>query len=344
MKNNKRIINLIILFIVIALVMYFALKDDFTGVIKQLTNINIVYLGLGLLFLAVSLIFRSLIFYRLVKRFNKDYTFANSFKLRVITQLFDAITPFASGGQPYQVYDLKKHNVSLTNGANVVVEDFIIFQIAYIILSVFVLVYNYFFHVFSTIDFLKTLVIIGFCINLFIFSTILLLSFSKNISKAIMKFGIMCLNALGIVKDKQKQYERWEISIESYNANFKLLFQNKKELINLSFMSIISVGFLYAIPFFIVLGAGYKDLSFVDSFVATTHTMIAASFVPIPGGTGGMEYAFSEIYNNFIIGPTLVAVLLTWRFITYYLGMILGSILLMFNRKKRRCYEKISNS
>ena len=93
MKKHKRKINLIILFIVIGLVMYFAFKDDFSGVINQLVNIKITYLILGIVFLLLSWLFRSIIFYRLVKRFNANYKFSSSLSLRILTHLFDAITP-----------------------------------------------------------------------------------------------------------------------------------------------------------------------------------------------------------------------------------------------------------
>ena len=71
-----------------------------------------------------------------------------------------------------------------------------------------------------------------------------------------------------------------------------------------------------------------------ESIIASAYIMMVGSFVPIPGGTGGLEYAFVVFYSNFIKGPVLNAIMLLWRFITYYFGMIVGAITLTLKRKK----------
>ena len=62
--------------------------------------------------------------------------------------------------------------------------------------------------------------------------------------------------------------------------------------------------------------------------------MLIGAFVPIPGGTGGLEYSFIQFYGNFITGSALSAMMLIWRFITYYFGMIVGAIALYVKGKK----------
>ena len=68
--------------------------------------------------------------------------------------------------------------------------------------------------------------------------------------------------------------------------------------------------------------------------VTSAYIMIIGSFVPIPGGTGGLEYGFTQFYGNFLSGSVLAAVMLVWRFITYYFGIIVGVIALYFKRVK----------
>ena len=64
--------------------------------------------------------------------------------------------------------------------------------------------------------------------------------------------------------------------------------------------------------------------------------MLIGSFVPIPGATGGLEYGFMSFYGSFIKGSKLNAIMLVWRFITYYFGLILGSIVLNIKKECKK--------
>ena len=76
------------------------------------------------------------------------------------------------------------------------------------------------------------------------------------------------------------------------------------------------------------------EISVLNVIVTSAYVMLIGSFVPIPGGTGGLEFGFIAFFGNFIIGPNLNAIMLLWRFVTYYFGMILGSIVLSLRKKE----------
>ena len=88
----------------------------------------------------------------------------------------------------------------------------------------------------------------------------------------------------------------------------------------------VALAVFYAIPLFIIYGMGNFDINVIETIAASAYVLIIGSFVPIPGGSGGIEYGFIQFFGNFIQGSVLSASLLVWRFITYYLGMILGAI------------------
>jgi uncharacterized protein (TIRG00374 family) len=62
--------------------------------------------------------------------------------------------------------------------------------------------------------------------------------------------------------------------------------------------------------------------------------MLIGSFIPLPGGTGGVEYGFINFFGNFLSGAILKTLMLLWRFFTYYFGMFIGAI--TFNIMERR--------
>ena len=115
-KNNKvkNIINACLLIIVTLLVLYFALKDNFFTIIHELATLNPIWIVIAILVFILSILVRSLSMYFMVKKYKEDYTVKRSNILLLTTQFFNAVTPFATGGQPFQVYTLKKDGFSIT--------------------------------------------------------------------------------------------------------------------------------------------------------------------------------------------------------------------------------------
>src|SRR5699024_4958090 len=108
--------------------------------------------GVGLVF--VYLFLRSVEICCTIQKFKPSYTFRKAFRLMLVTQFFNAVTPFSSGGQPFQVYTLKKDGLRVTDGTNVIIQNFIVYQVALVILGVMAIAGNYFFHIFKEVGLL----------------------------------------------------------------------------------------------------------------------------------------------------------------------------------------------
>ena len=78
----------------------------------------------------------------------------------------------------------------------------------------------------------------------------------------------------------------------------------------------------------------FGSVNIATAIITSAYVMVIGSFIPLPGGTGGLEYSFISFYGYFAIDPKLTALMLVWRFLTYYFGMIVGAIVLNFGRRK----------
>lgn len=325
MKNKR---NLILLLLATFTVLYFMLRKDFTNIMHQIVNINVSWLLLAIFFLLGYWFLRSVILHDIIITFEKKYTYKKSLRLQVLTQFFNAITPFASGGQPFQVYTLKKDGISYNDGTNIIVQEFIIYQLSVVILGLFAIIYNYYFHLFPEVEILESLVAIGFIINSSIIILLFALAYIKKFDEFIIKLGINLLTKFHFVKNKQETLDKWNSKIENFNINAKKLTKNKIRFTKLLIISIFSLLALYLIPCILLYGMGdYTSITGFKSIIACAYVMLIGSFVPIPGGTGGLEYGFLAFFGNFIKGPILSALMLLWRTITYYMGLVIGAIL-----------------
>ena len=80
----------------------------------------------------------------------------------------------------------------------------------------------------------------------------------------------------------------------------------------------------------------FTSLSIVDTITASAYVYVIGAFVPIPGASGGIEYGFTQFYGNFLNIKTTFALLIIWRFITYYLGIIIGGLLFSLEKKVKK--------
>lgn len=329
MKSLKK--NTLILLFITLVILFFVLKDDYDVILNNLILANKWLILAGTIMIVLYWVFKALCLYLIVKEYNKNVKYITMFKQILVTQFFNGVTPFSTGGQPMQVYMLKNSGVKVAAATNIIVQDFIMYQFALIVIGLFALVANFYYNFFAVSQTLYSLIIIGFLINLAVGLVLLFVSFSKKFNDYIGKLVINIASRTRFVKDKDAVISKWEEKLAEFHSGAKL-FKKKKMLFVKCFCAhLLGLIVYYIIPFFVFLSFDI-DLSISIPAVITSSAfvLIIGNFVPIPGGSGGIEYGFLEFFGSFIPGSILSSGLIVWRFITYYLGIIVGGITLGF--------------
>lgn len=332
----KKILNYIVLGLVTIIVLYFSLKDNFKEIIDTLLKMDIKWLIVGFLCIIIYWFLKTLPLYYFTKSHKKSFTYKSAVILLLRTQFVNAITPFATGGQPYQVYYLNKEGIRSSTSTSIILENFIVYQIALVFLGIIAMLCNFFFHIFPHNDILTHLITLGFVINTLVIIVSFLVAFGKKINKKLVNIAITILTKLKIVKNKEEKLAKWNESITNFHNSAKVLMNDKKLFFSMILVNLVALSVLYMIPVFVLYAAGnFSSVSVMLAVITSAYVMLIGSFVPIPGGTGGLEYGFVKFYGFFIKGSLLSATMLIWRFITYYFGLIVGGIAFNLKRGKK---------
>ncbi len=328
--NNKKI-NIIILVIAIILVFYFTLKDNFLDIIKELSKVNVLIFIVAILIFILSLWFKSLSLHLFIKEQNKKYKLKKTFELTLISQFLNGITPFQSGGQPFEIYLLKKDGVRISDSTGAMIKDFISFQIALILFGVISIIINSYLNIIPYKSKLILVIALGFFINVIVLIFLILTVNAK-------KFSIKLVNKLlNFISKLSKRININKSKINDGLINFyncaSDLKKNKKYFILAITTNLINLCLLYTVPFIIFKSMNYNDISILVSIVLTSFVMLIGNFVPIPGATGGIEYGFISFFSRLNISfPVLSGAMLLWRFVTYFFGMFIGFISLLLRK------------
>lgn len=330
-KNIKK--NAFVLLGITFIVLYFVLKDDFSNIIKQLFKMNPVWLLVALLCYVLYIVFKSLAFYITVKEEKKDITFKRSLIHNTVVQFFNGVTPFSTGGQPMEAYMLKQQGVRYSKGVNIILQTFIFYQTALVIYGLLAVLFNYSFNLFDKVPILRKLILIGFLINTLVVVFLFIIAFAKRLNRFLMDKVIRVLAKLRIIKNKEEMLNKMNERLEVFHECASHLKNHKSLFIKGVVLNFLSLTFFYIIPLFLAFSMDdYTSLNIMTAIVSSAYVLIIGSFVPIPGASGGIEYGFLAFFGNFISGSNLSAMLLVWRFITYYLGMIMGAILFSIDK------------
>ncbi len=336
MKNLKR--NSLIILIITILVLYLSLKDDVSSVIAIMQKMDYRFILLAFFFYFLYLFFKALVNYYWVNEKTK-LSLKEALEHTIITQFFNGITPFSTGGQPMEIYMLKEHGQRTTKATNIIMQNFVVYQLALVLFGLFAVLYNAKTQILVNNSLLKNLILLGFLINLIVAIFIFFIATSKKFTKFTLHLLINIFSRLKFIKNKENTLKKWEERLTDFHQ-YTNEMKDKKGLFALGIiLNLLGLAAYYIIPLFLAYSLhDYTSLTISKTLVASAYVLIIGSFVPIPGATGGIEYGFMQMFSNFLPGSELSAMMIIWRFITYYLGMMIGGILFNFHQGgKKSC-------
>ena len=182
----------------------------------------------------------------------------------------------------------------------------------------------------------------GFAFNLVAVACIVLTLVNEklvlNAGKGLLKF----LARIKIIRHLDAKIELYETTIRDYHTAASYISKHKLRVLGSFFISVFNLGFMFVIPYLIYLAFGYREHNMIDIFVMGSYLFLAVSFIPLPGAAGASEGGFLLFFRQFFAATTTVA-LLIWRFITYYMIIIVGSLIVLFGEvlSMRRSKRKV---
>ncbi|MDD7458154.1 MAG: flippase-like domain-containing protein [Clostridia bacterium] len=327
--DSKKVVRMIILGSAITIfIMTMILSfNDFEGIVEVLKTTNVKYLMFAILLLLVYAILYPITLCILTRTKKCKISMLNTYLIGSTEHFFNGITPFATGGQPFQVYAYNRLGVKPADSTGILMMNFIIFMIVtniYALASLF-----YYPQLAQNISNLNAMVIIGFAINFFVLIFLISVATTKRIRIWLEKILIWLCRFKWLKKFVEPNIPKFNDYCYQAQGAFKELWHHKGAFLSCFVIKFITMGVYYAITFFILkalnVDVGPDKLVFIICSTAFAITMCV--FIPTPGGSGGIEFAFKSIFQAVAVGITAEVAMggmLLWRLLSYYLMMLLS--------------------
>ncbi|MBQ9180471.1 flippase-like domain-containing protein, partial [Candidatus Saccharibacteria bacterium] len=246
-----------------------------------------------------------------------------AWRVVMLGQYYDNVTPAAIGGQPFQIYYMRKHS-GLPRGytSSIPFVGMIAGQIAFIVLAV---VCFFFSDVARENPALIVTAWLGLLFYAFWPVMVAGVSYFPGATAKFLNFFVKILARLKIVKDREKALARIEKEISEYADAIKMIMKTKglfKKVLVLAFLFIFLTSI---IPYFVLLAFG-GDLDFWACLSTIMAVTSAVYFVPTPGNSVAAEGTFFVVFSSLSTGYIFWA-MLVWRFFSYYIYIIIGALI-----------------
>ncbi|WP_225743130.1 lysylphosphatidylglycerol synthase transmembrane domain-containing protein [Marinilactibacillus sp. Marseille-P9653] len=332
LKKNKLISLFLVLGVSIGYIIFRFRDINVHAAVENLRQVEVRWLFIGMLVMCAYWFLEAMVLRRITRKVDSPQTVWESVKITMIGQFFNTITPFASGGQPAQLFLMKKNGISVGVGSSILLIKFIIFQSMLVLSSFIVLIFGFGYLQNNSIPKLSLLIMIGFILNTVVIITLVTIAKSKRVAFFIAHSALRPVSFFV----KKERYELWKAKLDrkllSFHEESNRMSFDLKLLFQCSLLTIAQLSLFLSIPFFIIQGLGIENVNLFQVIAFHAFIMMFSSLVPIPGGSGGAEYSFSLLFGLILQPTILILCLIFWRIITYYSCLIFGAFFFFAKR------------
>lgn len=334
--------GLILLLVAVSIVMLFTLGDYLSeedgrqlSLPQLLAAINypLFFLLLGVVLLYV--VVESAKYSYLLKVYTGKFSFRTAVKTMLLGKYYDGITPMSTGGQPFQIYYLHKKDIPRGAATAIPIVKYIVSIFFLTALSVILLALTPKYVQQNAVN-LTVLIMswISLVLNLTLPAAIILFSvFPRPTKKAIAKL-VDLLAKFRLVKKPYRTKMKYFRELGEYSAALKLSFKKFYKFLPLCPLCILESLLFVSIPFFAVIAIGGVEPTLplaIQIACLVIVTRYTALLIPTPGNTGATEAAGSLVFITVAgIGSVVGWVILVWRFLTYYVYILSGIVINIF--------------
>lgn len=310
------------------LILFIVFTKGWGNLFEQLSSLNIWWVIGAFACMIAYWVLESRTLQIITASLGEDAKWKKSLKVTMIGQFFNSITPFASGGQPAQLYALTKEGINPGKSGSILMMKYIIYQSVLTIYSIVLILWKapFFQGKLKNIFYLS---LIGFLVNTSVIVALLIFARYKKVTQKFFLFLNKVLGRLKIVKNLEETEKKVEEQLDKFHDNIIILKKNRKVIFRSVVYTTLQLTVFFAIPYFIYYSFEKGNVQLINMIAANSFVMMLTSFIPLPGASGGAEGGFYVFFKLFFKEQNILTGILLWRIVTFYSSLIIGSIFTM---------------
>lgn len=335
-KGQNWIAHICIFAAVMALTFWSVLRNqDFAGMADSLRKLSLSSI-IAAVFLAVAFVAgEGCMIWYLLKGIGETTGLRRCISYSFIGFFFSGITPSATGGQPMQLYYMRKDGNSLSASSVVLMTVAVMYKFVLALVGIGILLFgrrlsgNYF-------QGYGWLYLVGLILNIAVVAALILVMFSPGIIRAAFYKTEKLLLHFRLWKESESRRNKMERFLSGYQETVCFLRDHKKMIGAVAVGTIAQRFSAFLLTYVIYRGLGLQGFSMWDIVWLQASVCIAVDMLPVPGAQGITEAMFRSVFQSIFTEQYLAVSICVTRGIGFYLIMLLGLCVFLV-RHFRKC-------
>ncbi len=252
MENKKKtIFNVVFLLVVFVGTIYGVFHgEDLGEIVHIIKTVNPLWLIPGVVCVVVFIWGESIIIYYMMHTLGIRLKKWTCFLFSSVGFFFSCITPSATGGQPAQIYYMKKEKIPIPVSTLVLMIVTITYKLVLVVIGVALTIFGQGF-IHAYLWNVRHVFYLGTALNVFCVTAMLILVFHPVLARYIMVKGLALIEKMHLMKPRRSRLEKLEASMDQYRATAVYLKEHIKVLIEVFGITVFQRFALFAATWFV---------------------------------------------------------------------------------------------
>lgn len=328
MENKKKLFwEVVFLIVVFAGTVYGVFHgEDLGKSIQIIREVKKIYLLPAVACVVFFIWGESIIIHYLMRTLGMRLKKWTCFLFSSIGFFFSCITPSASGGQPAQIYYMRRKNIPIPVATLVLMIVTITYKAVLVLVGLAIIVFGQgFMHRYLTG--ILPVFYLGIVLNVLCVGFMLILVFHTTLAQSLMEKGLGLLEKLHLMHYKESRHEKLNAAMEKYKETAAYFKTHKHVVLIVLAITFAQRFALFLSTYFVYLAFGLSDYAVGTIVILQAVISISVDMLPLPGGMGISEKLFLTIFVPVFGAQLVLPGMILSRALSYYTELLLSALL-----------------
>jgi len=306
-------------FILLAVLAFYAVfqDNDITMVAAFLKKMKLSYLLAAAAEALVFTMMEGVMIWYLLHALQGKAKFMDCIRYSFVGFLYSGITPSATGGQPMQLYHMKRDGNGLSASTVVLMTVALVYKLVLVLMGIAMVLFGFPVLKENLGNYLQ-LFYLGMFLNTALVAVLLIVMVFPRFARYLIFVIEGLLVKAGILKKSEYRTDKIERFIQSYQNAVHFLLQNKKQVAVVTAATFVQRCLVFILPYIVYCGFGLDGASALEILMIQMSIYLAVDMLPLPGAQGITELMYRRAFRDIFTAEFVIPSMCVSRGISFY--------------------------